>query len=157
MAPSQAQPSTIAKNSMRFEQIMATRSPGWIPAERSTPAHRATASQAFAYVQVVPAAVTRGFCANRLACRVSIAGSVRSAGANNCDHCLRNADAEVMAVRPPHRPDSLRQRVGRAEADGPALVNNAAGFQNIAIVGNLERCAGILLDQENRDAKFAQS
>src|SRR6516164_11146899 len=44
-----------------------------------------------------------------------------------------------------------------AEGDGPALVNNAAGFQNIAMVGGLERCAGILFDQQDRDAKLAQS
>jgi hypothetical protein len=45
--------------------------------------------------------------------------------------------------------DDARQRV-------PAM-NDAAGFQHVAVVGGLQRCAGILLDEQNRDAKFAQS
>ena len=43
-APSQAQPSTISKNSIRFEQMTATRSPGSMPAERKVPAQRTAAS-----------------------------------------------------------------------------------------------------------------
>jgi hypothetical protein len=37
--------------------------------------------------------LTSGFFACRSAWRVSIAGSVRSAGANNVDHCARNNNA----------------------------------------------------------------
>jgi hypothetical protein len=42
---------------------------------------------------VVSPALTSGLLAYRSAWRVSIAGSVRSAGANNWDHCARNTDA----------------------------------------------------------------
>ena len=43
------------------------------------------------------------------------------------------------------------------EARGRAAVNDAAGFEHVAEIGGLERGAGILLDQENRDAKLAQA
>src|SRR5215468_9924659 len=97
----------------------------------------------------MPPAVTSGFCANRSAWRVSIAGSVRSAGANNCDHCARNCGAEAM--------ESVHLAAEIAsddawvvyEADCRAGVHNTAGFENVAMVGSLERCAGILLDEQD--------
>ena len=75
-------------------------------------------------------AVTRGCCANRSAWRVSIAGSVRSAGANNCDHCIRNADAE-SPWQSVHLAAEIACDDPRVvdEAGCRAAVNDTAGFE----------------------------
>ena len=75
-APSQPQPSTTDRNSIRLPAISATRSPRRTPWAASSAAQRAACAGASPYSSVPPGAWTRARAPWRAAWSISIAGNV---------------------------------------------------------------------------------
>ena len=149
---------------MRFEQMMATRSPA-LDAGRAQCAGKPRGSLACLRRRSMSCRrrMTRRRCPNRSAWRVSIAGSVRSAGANDCraarsavaHSCGKIYDARAKlqtSWRSVHLAAEIACDDARVvdEARSPGRCERlTAGFENVAIVGGLERRARILLDQQD--------
>ena len=83
ITPDHAQPRYSSRNSARFGHMTASRSPGFNPASRSRPAAAAASTGISAYDHVVSPMRNNGLVPYFAACRCSIFGRVRSAGANS--------------------------------------------------------------------------
>jgi hypothetical protein len=137
-APSQPQPRNTSRNSMRLPLITATRSPRCTSASASAAARRPAACTASRCVHDRPAMRSIGRSPNSAACRCSIAGSVRSPGGSGLaapSSVVIGASAKVGGLHARIAGQFLRN----------ARERDFAGFQDVAVVGGLQRGARVLL------------